>query len=157
MDSLRFLPKKCHGQLLNSVNKLPVAKQINSSHYRKPDIFQQQSIRIFCRNSDKAKQLAKYYKQFSRDLRNESECLFEEVVPQSPNDTEIVDALPSVTQTPEVTPSSTVTPSVTRTPTATPLETATPTPEVTPTNTPTASITPSVTQTPGGTSTPTTT
>ena len=101
MDSLRFLPKKCHGQLLNSVNKLPVAKQINSSHYRKPDIFQQQSIRIFCRNSDKAKQLAKYYKQFSRDLRNESECLFEEVVPQSPNDTEIVDALPSVTQTPE--------------------------------------------------------
>lgn len=103
MDSLRFLPKKCHGQLLNSVNKLPVAKQINSSHYRKPDIFQQQSIRIFCRNSDKSKQklLAKYYKQFSRDLRNESECLFEEVVPQSPNDTEIVDALPSVTQTPE--------------------------------------------------------
>ena len=78
-----------------------MAKQINSSHYRKPDIFQQQSIRIFCRNSDKAKQLAKYYKQFSRDLRNESECLFEEVVPQSPNDTEIVDALPSVTQTPE--------------------------------------------------------
>ena len=103
MDSLRFLPKKCHGQLLNTVNKLPVAKQINSSHYRKPDIFQQQSIRIFCRNSDKSKQklLAKYYKQFSRDLRNESECLFEEVVPQSPNDTEIVDALPSVTQTPE--------------------------------------------------------
>ena len=103
MDSLRFLPKKCHGQLLNSVNKLPVAKQINSSHYRKPDIFQQQSIRIFCRNSDKSKQklVAKYYKQFSRDLRNESECLFEEVVPQSPNDTEIVDALPSVTQTPE--------------------------------------------------------
>ena len=103
MDSLRFLPKKCHGQLLNSVNKLPVAKQINSSHYRKPDIFQQQSIRIFYRNSDKSKQklLAKYYKQFSRDLRNESECLFEEVVPQSPNDTEIVDALPSVTQTPE--------------------------------------------------------
>ena len=103
MDSLRFLPKKCHGQLLNSANKLPVAKQINSSHYRKPDIFQQQSIRIFCRNSDKSKQklLAKYYKQFSRDLRNESECLFEEVVPQSPNDTEIVDALPSVTQTPE--------------------------------------------------------
>ena len=102
MDSLRFLPKKCHGQLLNSVNKLPVAKQINSSHYTKPDIFQQQSIRIFCRNSGKSKQkLAKYYKQFSRDLRNESECLFEEVVPQSPNDTEIVDALPSVTQTPE--------------------------------------------------------
>ena len=90
-------------QLLNSADKLPVAKQMNSSMYRKPDIFQQQSIRIFCRSSDKLKQklLAKYYTQFSRDLRNESECLFEEVVPQSPNDAEIVDALPSVTQTPE--------------------------------------------------------
>ena len=47
--------------------------------------------------------MTKYYKQFSRNLRNENQCLFEEVEPQSPNDTGIVDAdtLPSVTQTPE--------------------------------------------------------
>ena len=102
VDNLRFLPKKNHMQLLNSADKLPVAKQMNSSMYRKPDIFQQQSIRIFCRNSDKLKQklLTKYYKQFSNNLRYESKCLFEEV-DQSPNDAEIVDALPSVTQTPE--------------------------------------------------------
>ena len=104
VDNLRFLPKKSHSQLLNSTRKLPVAKQIDGSLYRKPDIFQQQSIRIFCRNSDLSKQklLTKYYKQFSHNLRNET-SLFEEVEPQSPNNTGIVDAdtLPSVTQTPE--------------------------------------------------------
>eukprot|EP00578_Thalassiosira_sp_NH16_P002716 CAMPEP_0181129742 /NCGR_PEP_ID=MMETSP1071-20121207/29484_1 /TAXON_ID=35127 /ORGANISM="Thalassiosira sp., Strain NH16" /LENGTH=314 /DNA_ID=CAMNT_0023215749 /DNA_START=27 /DNA_END=971 /DNA_ORIENTATION=+ len=93
VDFMRFLPKKYHRQLLNSPQNLPTAVQIPGSTYRKPDIFLQKSVRVFCRSSDHAKEkrLKKYYAEFIGDLRNQEEpnaknysFQFDGYIPQTP-------------------------------------------------------------------------
>lgn len=94
VNFMRFLPKKLQRQLTNSPESLPIARQIadSSYEYRKPDIFLQRSVRVFCRSSDSAmqKQLGKCFKRFIGQLEDEAALEaapafeVEEYIPQSP-------------------------------------------------------------------------
>jgi hypothetical protein len=104
---MRFLPtKKYSKKLLNRPENLPTAKQIPGSSYRKPDVFLQNSVRVFCRSfeSAKQKQVKASYKWFLRELFNEvryPQVEFEEYDRSSNNTPEVTGILPTVSQTPE--------------------------------------------------------
>lgn len=103
VDSMRFLSKKYHRQLLNGPEKLPVAKQIPGMLYRKPDIFIQKSVRIFCRSPDpkKHRQLARYYKDFTDCLKNEVSTLTDiQSMFEAVDGSEVANSLPAVSQSP---------------------------------------------------------
>lgn len=105
---MRFLPTKKYGnQLLNRPENLPTARQIPGSSYRKPDVFLQNSVRVFCRSfdSDRRKQLKASYKMFVSDLIDEvrryPRVEFEEYDRSSNNTPEVAGIIPAVSQTPE--------------------------------------------------------
>jgi hypothetical protein len=106
VDRMRFLPTKKYGkQLLNRPDNLPTAKQIPGSSYRKPDVFLQNSVRVFCRSFDssKRKQLKASYKWFISELIEEvryPRVEFEEY-DRSSNNTPEVGIIPTVSQTSE--------------------------------------------------------
>ena len=70
---MRFLPKRLQRQLHSSPENLPTAKQIPETSYRKPDIFEQKTVRVYCRSVDnvKLKQLAKCYEEFICKLQGQ--------------------------------------------------------------------------------------
>ena len=113
VDFMRFVPKELHSQLLNRPENLPIAKPVPGSSYRKPDIFLQKAVRIFCRSSDEAKlkRLKKCYNELIANLQNEKSddgrfsVEIEEYVPHTPTRSSSAIAVsqetpPSVTQTP---------------------------------------------------------
>jgi len=73
VNFMRFLPKRLQRQLHNFPENLPTAKQIPQTSYRKPDIFEQKTVRVYCRSVDNAKlkQLAKCYEEFIGKLQGQ--------------------------------------------------------------------------------------
>ena len=111
---MRFLDtKKYHRQLCNSPAELPIAKSLPGSSYRKPDLFLQNSVRVFCRSfeengrpSMKQKLVKASYTQFIQVLKDQQFTQVEFEVEydrssnnSSPDNVEVV--LPTVSQTPE--------------------------------------------------------
>jgi len=113
VNFMRFLPKDLHRQLLNTPENLPTARQIPDTSYRKPNVFLQKSVRVYCRSMDKAKhtRLGKSYKEFIDRLQQQqqgqglenNEQKYSEVfeyqdLPQTP--TRDSDCIPTVSQSP---------------------------------------------------------
>ncbi|KAL9179279.1 hypothetical protein ACHAXT_008569 [Thalassiosira profunda] len=71
VDSMRFLSKDKHRELINSPDRLPEAKQVPGSSYRTPTTFLERSVRVFCRNEAKRKRLSNLYGEFIHNLQSE--------------------------------------------------------------------------------------
>ncbi|KAL7538533.1 hypothetical protein ACHAWF_006122 [Thalassiosira exigua] len=103
---MRFLPKKFHRQLLNSPENLPVAKQIPDSSYKKPDIFLQKEIRVFCKNPNMTthRKLKKCCRAFFNDLKDKDSCDNQqytlEIIEETPQTPTRTLTEPAVTQSP---------------------------------------------------------
>lgn len=99
---VRFAPKEVHRQLLNSPKRLPTARELPETSYRKPDIFEQKAVRVYSRSQDNAKlkTIKNCYTNFIKDLQSEQySAEFVEYTDPPPTPTNA--SIPPVTQSPK--------------------------------------------------------